>query len=150
MHFDTFKYFSIGFCKKLSPQQKIITTFTFVKWTEAKCTLTNQGLNYLSLCLNVSFRRPRFFVTYRFPNLHWLTWLTGLLNFIVPDFYLWGFFKSRFYTKKPQTLVALKENIRQEESLEKSHQKCCKVSLIVHQLNPWYFDRYYLRNLMKK
>uniref|UniRef100_A0A8D8TNF6 Transposable element Tc3 transposase n=1 Tax=Cacopsylla melanoneura TaxID=428564 RepID=A0A8D8TNF6_9HEMI len=32
----------------------------------------------------------------------------------VPDFFLWGFLKSRVYVNRPQTLDALKENICQE------------------------------------
>lgn len=31
-----------------------------------------------------------------------------------PDFFLWGYLKSRVYVNKPQTIAVLKENIRQE------------------------------------
>lgn len=47
----------------------------------------------------------------RFGDLHWPARSPDLT---VPDFFLWGFLKSRVYVNKPQTLEALKENIRQE------------------------------------
>jgi hypothetical protein len=30
------------------------------------------------------------------------------------DFFLWGYLKSKVYEKKPRTMVALKQNIRDE------------------------------------
>ncbi|MBZ5797343.1 hypothetical protein K8353_45735, partial [Burkholderia contaminans] len=47
----------------------------------------------------------------RFGDLHWPARSPDLT---VPDFFLWGFLESRGYVNKPQTLEALKENIRQE------------------------------------
>lgn len=47
----------------------------------------------------------------RFGNLHWPARSPDLT---VPDFFLWGFLKSRVYANKPQTLAALKDNIRDE------------------------------------
>lgn len=47
----------------------------------------------------------------RFGDLHWPARSPDLT---VPDFFLWGFLKSRVYINKPETLEALKENIRHE------------------------------------
>ena len=47
----------------------------------------------------------------RFGDLHWPA---RSLDLTAPDFFLWGFLKSRVYVNKPQTLAALKDNIRQE------------------------------------
>lgn len=47
----------------------------------------------------------------RFGDLHWPARSPDLT---APDFFLWGFLKSRVYVNKPQTLAALKDNIRQE------------------------------------
>ncbi|KAL0830466.1 hypothetical protein ABMA28_002631 [Loxostege sticticalis] len=47
----------------------------------------------------------------RFGDLPWPARSPDLTS---PDFFLWGFLKSRVYVNKPQTLAALKENIRQE------------------------------------
>lgn len=47
----------------------------------------------------------------RYGDLHWPARSPDLT---APDFFLWSFLKSRVYINKPQTLVALKENIRQE------------------------------------
>ena len=47
----------------------------------------------------------------RFGDLHWPARSPDLT---VPDFFLWGFLKSRVYVNKPETLESLKENIRQE------------------------------------
>ena len=47
----------------------------------------------------------------RLGDLHWPTRSPDLTD---PDFFLWGILKSRVYVNKPQTLEALKENIRQE------------------------------------
>ena len=48
---------------------------------------------------------------YRFGDLHWPAISPDLT---VPDFFLLDFLKLRVYVNKPQTLEALKENIRQE------------------------------------
>ncbi|XP_011860063.1 PREDICTED: uncharacterized protein LOC105557424 [Vollenhovia emeryi] len=47
----------------------------------------------------------------RFGDMHWPARSPDLT---VPDFFVWGFLKSRVYASKPQTLAALKENIRHE------------------------------------
>jgi hypothetical protein len=47
----------------------------------------------------------------RFGDLHWPARSPDLT---APDFFLWGFLKSRAYVNKPQTLAALKQNIRHE------------------------------------
>ncbi|KAL0860440.1 hypothetical protein ABMA27_009829 [Loxostege sticticalis] len=47
----------------------------------------------------------------RFGDLPWPARSPDLTS---PDFFLWCFLKSRVYVNKPQTLAALKENIRQE------------------------------------
>ncbi|CAB3258594.1 unnamed protein product [Arctia plantaginis] len=47
----------------------------------------------------------------RFGDLHWPARSPDLT---VPDFFLWGFLKSRVYVNKPETLEALKDNIRHE------------------------------------
>lgn len=44
-------------------------------------------------------------------NLHWPARFPYLT---VPDLFLWGLWKSRIYMNKPQTLAALKEDIRQK------------------------------------
>ncbi|XP_011882183.1 PREDICTED: uncharacterized protein LOC105569928 [Vollenhovia emeryi] len=46
-----------------------------------------------------------------FGDMHWPARSPDLT---VPDFFLWGFLKSRVYANKPQALAALKENIRHE------------------------------------
>lgn len=47
-----------------------------------------------------------------------LRWPARSPDLTALDFFLWGFLKSRVYVSRPQTLEALKENIRQEcESL---------------------------------
>lgn len=43
-----------------------------------------------------------------------LAWPARSPDLTIPDFFLWGFLKSRVYANKPQTIAALKENIRQE------------------------------------
>lgn len=43
-----------------------------------------------------------------------LAWPARSPDLTVPDFFLWGYLKSRVYANKPQTIAALKENIRQE------------------------------------
>jgi Helix-turn-helix domain (DUF4817) len=47
----------------------------------------------------------------RFGDLHWPARSPDLT---VPDFFLWGFLKSRVYINKPDTLQTLKDNIRHE------------------------------------
>ncbi|XP_018315542.1 uncharacterized protein [Mycetomoellerius zeteki] len=37
-----------------------------------------------------------------------------LADLTAPDFFLWGFLKSKVYVNKPRTLEALKDNIRRE------------------------------------
>lgn len=43
-----------------------------------------------------------------------LDWPARSPDLTVPDFFLWGFLKSRVYVNKPETLDALKDNIRHE------------------------------------
>jgi len=40
--------------------------------------------------------------------------LTRSPDLTPPDFFLWGYLKSKVFTNKPQTLLQLKENIRRE------------------------------------
>lgn len=55
----------------------------------------------------------------RFGDLHWPARSPDLT---VPDFFLWGFLKSRVYVNKPQTLEA--------RSSGKSDEKCHKTSTL--------------------
>ncbi|XP_044255269.1 uncharacterized protein LOC123005541 [Tribolium madens] len=43
-----------------------------------------------------------------------LAWPARSPDLTAPDFLLWGYLKSQVYANKPQTIAALKENIRQE------------------------------------
>nr|CAH7725913.1 unnamed protein product [Callosobruchus chinensis] len=43
-----------------------------------------------------------------------LAWPASSPALTAPDFYLWGYLKSRLYVNKPQTIAALEKNIRQE------------------------------------
>lgn len=41
-------------------------------------------------------------------------WPARSPDITVPDFFLWGFLKSRIYSTRPQTILELKEKIREE------------------------------------
>lgn len=43
-----------------------------------------------------------------------IAWPARSPDLTVPDFFLWGYLKDRVYVNKPQTIQALKDNIRQE------------------------------------
>ena len=69
--------------------------------------------------------------------------LTGFLyrspDLTIPDFYLWGYFKGKICTNKPNTFVQLKRDIQEEikkingstltkvtGNFEKSFEMCCR------------------------
>ena len=85
----------------------------------------------------------------RFGDLHCLA---RSPDFTVPEFLLWGFLKSRVYVNQPETLKAIKDNIRHEceilssEVLAKVVKNSIKRARIVTAL----FSRYYLFEFANK
>ena len=60
-----------------------------------------------------------------------VVWPSRSCDLILLDYYLWGAVKDECYADKPETIDALKDNIREAISEMQLHTMCLKIGLIM-------------------
>ena len=69
-----------------------------------------------------------------------LDWPPRSPDLTPPDFFLWGYLKSKVYVNKPRTVEELKENIREEIAAIPAEMLAAKIKIANRQIFIFFFD----------